>query len=36
MYYRITTYGFDASRFDEFMDLADSLRDELRDIGVLK
>ena len=36
MYYRVTTYGFDESRFDEFMELADSLRDDLRDIEGLE
>ena len=36
MYYRVTTYGFDASRFDEFLELADSLRDELRYIEGLE
>ena len=36
MYYRVTTYGFDASRFDEFLELADSFRDELRYIKGLE
>jgi heme-degrading monooxygenase HmoA len=36
MYYRVTTYGFDTGRFDEFMELANSLRDELRGIEGLE
>jgi hypothetical protein len=36
MYYRVTTYGFDAARFDEFLEIADSIRDELKAIGGLE
>ena len=32
MYYRVTTYSFDAARRDEFLEFADSLRDELKAI----
>ncbi len=36
MYYRVTTYGFDAARFDEFMEMAESIRDELKAIDGLE
>ncbi|HCX88131.1 MAG TPA: hypothetical protein DG761_08900 [Gammaproteobacteria bacterium] len=36
MYYRVTTYGFDAARFDEFMAMADTFRDELNAIDGLE
>ena len=36
MYYRVTTYGFDAARFDEFMAMADTFRDELKAIDGLE
>ena len=36
MYYRVTTYSFDAARFDEFLALADSFRDELHAIDGLE
>ncbi len=36
MYYRVTTYGFDAGRFDEFMAMADTFRDELNAIDGLE
>ena len=36
MYYRVTTYGFDAARFDEFMAMADTFRDELNAVDGLE
>ena len=36
MYFRVTTYGFDAARFDEFLALADTFRDELKAIEGLE
>ena len=36
MYYRVTTYGFDAARRDEFLEFADSLRDELSAVDGLE
>ena len=36
MYFRVTTYGFDAARFDEFLALADTFRDELNAIDGLE
>ena len=36
MYFRVTTYGFDAARFDEFLALADTFRDELKAIDGLE
>jgi len=36
MYYRVTTYSFDAARFDEFMEMADSFRDELKAVEGLE
>ncbi len=37
MYFRITTYGFDESRFDEFLAKADeTLRDKLKVISGLE
>ena len=36
MYFRVTTYGFDAARFDEFMAMADTFRDELNAIDGLE
>ena len=36
MYYRITSYGFDAARRDEFIEFADTLRDELNEISGLE
>ena len=32
MYYRVTTYSFDAARRDEFLALADTFRDELMSV----
>ena len=36
MYFRVTTYGFDAARFDEFLGLADTFRDGLNAIDGLE
>ena len=36
MYYRVTTYSFDDARFDEFLALADTFRDELHAIDGLE
>jgi len=37
MYFRVTTYGFDESRFDEFLVKADeTLRDDLKAIAGLE
>lgn len=36
MYYRVTTYSFDAARRDEFLALADTFRDELNAIEGLE
>ncbi len=36
MYYRVTTYSFDAARRDEFLKFADSLRDELSAVDGLE
>ena len=36
MYFRVTTYGFDAARFDEFLAMADTFRDELNAIDGLE
>ena len=36
MYYRVTTYSFDAARRDEFLEFADSLRDELSAVDGLE
>ncbi len=36
MYYRVTTYSFGAARRDEFLEFADSLRDELKAITGLE
>ena len=36
MYFRVTTYGFDAARFDEFLAMADTSRDELNAIDGLE
>ena len=36
MYYRVTTYGFDTTRFDEFMALADTFREDLKAIDGLE
>lgn len=36
MYYRVTTYGFDSDRFDEFMEIADGFRDELKTVDGLE
>ena len=36
MYFRVTTYGFDSARFDEFLAMADTFRDELISIDGLE
>ncbi|MEK9786069.1 MAG: antibiotic biosynthesis monooxygenase [Arenicellales bacterium] len=36
MYFRVTTYSFDAARRDEFLALADTFRDELNAIDGLE
>ena len=36
MYYRVTTYGFDSDHYDEFMEIADGFRDELKAVDGLE
>mgnify|MGYP001219806006 FL=1 len=36
MYFRVTTYGFDAARFDESLARADTFRDEVNAIDGLE
>ncbi len=36
MYYRVTTYSFDASRRDELLELADTLRNDMKAIADLE
>ena len=36
MYFRVTTYGFDAGRRDEFLALADTVRDDMKAVQGLE